>query len=337
MIRKQKQKTDIFVSIVSLAKVAALYYTEKVKDGADMRIEYSLDNRISGENGSCVALGFFDGVHPGHRAVIGACCGQKGENDAIVLTFADSPAAALGREAPPLLTDNEIKAELAESIGADEIIFADFLSLKDMSANDFVRTVLRDKLNAAAVYCGVNYHFGKNGEGDITALRELCAIEGIKVSVIEPVLYDGEPISSTRIRAELADGDIGQANAMLGYPYAVRGVISSGNHIGTQLGYPTLNLPMDNKLAVPRYGVYASRVIIDGRSYTAATNIGVHPTVGQSSEPVCESFLLDYNGGELYGESAKCELVRFVRPEMKFSSAGELCAQVARDIAEIRG
>lgn len=337
MIRKLKQKTDIFVSIVSLAKVAALYYTEKVKDGADMRIEYCLDKRITSGNGSCVALGFFDGVHPGHRAVIGACCAKKGGNDAVMLTFADSPAAALGREAPPLLTDNERKAELVESIGADEIIFADFLLLKDMSAADFVRAVLRDKLNAAAVYCGENYRFGKNGEGDTAALKELCAIEGIRVSVIEPVLFDGEPISSTRIRASIADGDIEKANAMLGYSYAVRGVIGSGNHIGTQLGYPTLNLQMDNKLAVPRYGVYASRVSIDGRSYTAATNIGVHPTVRQSSKPVCESYLLDYTGTELYGLSAKCELVRFVRPEMKFSSAGELCAQVARDIAEIRG
>ena len=284
---------------------------------------------------SRAALGFFDGVHPGHRAVIDACRAKKGDEKAVVLTFRESPAASLGLPVPAALTDNETKAELLATAGVDAVIYEDFAEIRDMRARDFVREILRDRLHAVQVCCGYNYRFGKGGTGDIEMLRALCDEYGIAVTVIAPVYREGEAVSSTRIRELLTAGEIARANLLLGYPYAVRGDIGSGNHIGTALGFPTVNLPIGKGLCVPRYGVYAARITIDGKSYIGATNIGVHPTVGANPHPLCETFILGYEGGELYGERAVCELLRFIRPEKRFATADALREQVTRDIAQI--
>ena len=284
------------------------------------------------EGRTCVALGFFDGVHRGHRAVIDACCADKGGDSAVVLTFRESPAAALGAEVPPSLTDNARKAALIAQTGADAVIFADFLSLRDLSPADFVRTILRDRLRARRVFCGYNYRFGKFGAGDTAALIRLCADEGIEAVTVPPVGVDGESASSTRIRELLLAGEIERANRMLGYPYAIGGEIAGGNHIGTTLGFPTVNLVIGEGLCVPRCGVYASRMTVGGRTFPGATNIGVHPTVGEIERPICETFLIGYDGGELYGSAALCELTDFIRPERRFASTDELTEQVEKDI-----
>lgn len=281
-----------------------------------------------------VALGYFDGVHRGHRAVIAAC--KKGEGDAVVLTFRESPAAALGYAAPPALTDPARKAALMEQAGADAVIFADFRELRDLEPEQFVRAVLRDRLGAAGVACGYNYRFGRNGAGDTELLLRLCAAEDIGATVVQPVSVDGEAVSSTRIRELLAEGEITRVNRMLGSPFAVCGEIRSGNHIGTTLGFPTLNLPVGEGLCMPRRGVYAARVTVGGRSYIAATNIGVRPTVERDGAPVCESFLLGYEGGDLYGYTAVCELTRFIRPERRFEDFDALKRQVLSDIETVR-
>ena len=301
-----------------------------------MRVYYSIDEYAARANGARVALGFFDGVHEGHRAVLRRCAAEKGGNEAAALTFSQSPAQALGRQAPPLLTDNARKAELMAQLGIDAVIFADFGSLMRMSAEDFVRDILAAKLKAAGVYCGYDYRFGAGGSGDADALARLCAREGIEVGVEEPFVMDGDAVSSTRIRAMLAGGDIAAANRLLGSRYTVSGRVGGGNRIGRGLGFPTINLPLGEGLCVPRYGVYAARVTVGGGAYRAAVNIGVHPTVGEAERPVCECFLLDFGGGELYGESAVCELIGFVRPEMRFADGDALRAQIAHDVVSVR-
>lgn len=287
------------------------------------------------ENGAYVALGFFDGVHLGHQAVIGGCAAESGDLPCAVLTFNESPAKALGKTAPPLLSDNRRKAELIARLGADETIFADLARIKDHSPREFVHVILRDRLNAKRVYCGFNYRFGKNGEGDINDLRELCREVGIGVTVQESVSVDGEQISSSAIRALIADGEIARANKMLGYRFAVGGDIGSGNHIGTAMGFPTVNIPLTKGIVIPRFGVYASVITVDGKAFRGATNIGVHPTVGANAEPLCETFLLDFQGGDLYGKRAVCELRRFIRPEKRFRSTEELTEQVGKDCQTI--
>lgn len=301
-----------------------------------MAVFYDITEYAASREGTAVALGFFDGVHLGHRAVLAGCAGEQGGLRSVALTFRESPAAALGRGRPPMLTDNERKASLISALGVEDVIFADFGAVKDLSAEAFVKEILRDKLNARAVYCGFNYRFGKNGGGDTAALRELARACGMTVKISEPVYLDGEQVSSTRIREYIADGEIGRANAMLGYPYGIAGKIADGNHIGTTMGFPTVNIPIGAGTAAPRRGVYASRITIDGQRYRGATNIGVHPTVGESESPLCETFILDYHGGSLYGKDVVCELMRFIRPERRFDSIGALTEQVKADCERIK-
>ncbi len=298
-----------------------------------MTVVDGLQSYTAQASGAAVALGFFDGVHLGHRAVIGACAADR--LPGVVLTFAEAPAKTLGRECPPLLTDNERKTELLAGLGVQEIVFADFSALRELSPAEFVRTVLRDRLNARQVYCGFNYRFGAGGSGDTAALTELCVQEGIGVTVCDPVYLDGEAVSSTRIRECIASGDVERAAAMLGGRYTITGRIGDGNRIGTSMGFPTVNIPLQEGLVIPRFGVYASVLTIGGRRYRGATNIGVHPTVKETSLPLCESFLLDFEGGDLYGKSAACELCRFIRSERKFDSVDELCAQIQEDCRQI--
>lgn len=301
-----------------------------------MAVYHGIDAYTPTEYGAHVALGYFDGVHMGHRAVIAACADSKGRCDSLVLTFSQSPAAALGRPQPSILTDNATKAALIGEMGIDGVIFADFNAVRDYSAENFVRVILRDRLHAKKVCCGYNYRFGKDGRGDTILLRRLCAAYGIGVEVHEPVSIDGTAVSSTEIRRRLSAGDVAGANRMLGYPYRICGTVVGGNHIGTEMGYPTVNIPIADGAAVPAYGVYATEIRIDGRVYKGATNIGVHPTVGSNDMPLCETFLLDFEGGDLYGKHAACALLRYIRPESAFRSPQELSEQIQRDIAQIQ-
>lgn len=301
-----------------------------------MKVYNSFDEYQPNNSGACVALGFFDGVHLGHRAVIGSCAAEKGGLRCTVLTFQESPAKLLRKSVPPMLTSNERKAELIAQLGADEVIFADFNAVMEMSPADFVTDILCSKLNAKKVYCGFNYRFGFGGAGATAMLKELCAEHGIDVIVKEPIFCDKEQVSSSLIRACISDGEIEKANRLLGYRYAVEGNIGSGNHIGTAMGFPTVNIPIGEGLTVPRFGVYASALTIDGACYRGATNIGVHPTVGAEEVPLCETFLLDYDGGELYGKKAVCELLAFIREERRFDSQEELIAQIQKDCETIK-
>lgn len=300
-----------------------------------MKIYNSIKDYAKTGYQSHVALGFFDGVHCGHRAVIGDCVADRGECQSVVLTFAESPARALEKHEVRLITDNARKAQLIEGLGVDALIFADFARIKDLSPEEFVRRVLKEQLRAQKVSCGYNYRFGKNGAGDVETLRALCAESGIAVHVLGSVSVKGRAVSSSAIRALLQDGEIAQANVLLGYAYTIGGRIDSGNHIGSKMGFPTVNIPIGEGPVVPKYGVYASRVTIDGKTYRGATNIGVHPTVRENHAPLCETFLLDFDG-DVYGEEAICELVQFIRPEKRFGSMEELSAQVGRDIERIK-
>lgn len=300
-----------------------------------MKVYNSIEDFAKTGDKSHVALGFFDGVHHGHRAVIHDCVANNGDCRSVVLTFRESPARMLGNSDIRLITDNGKKAEMIEQLGAHALIFADFDGIKDLSAEEFVCRVLKEQLHAQKVSCGYNYRFGKNGAGDVETLRALCHKNGIAVSVLGSVSIDGRAVSSSAIRALLRDGEIAQANRLLGYAYTIGGQIDSGNHIGTKMGYPTVNISVAEELIVPRYGVYASRVTVGGKIYRGATNIGVHPTVGENDAPICETFLLDFDG-DIYGEDAVCEPIRFIRPEKIFNSLEELTAQVGRDIETIK-
>ena len=283
------------------------------------------------EYNTAVALGFFDGVHIGHKAVINACKNLKNDGEKLtVFTFKDSPSGTLSGNKKPLLTTNDEKFELFESLGVDIVYCVDFNEVKDLCAETFVDDILCDKLNAKTVVTGFNYRFAKDGKGTTEDLEKLCSNHCIRTHICKPVIFDDVPVSSTRIRECIKNGEIESANKMLGYNFSIKSVIHSGNHIGTKLNSPTINQSLNSILVTPKFGVYATKVTIDNNAYFGATNIGCHPTVGECT-PICETHLLDFNSSDLYDKNATTEILHFVRSEQKFDSLDALKEQIETD------
>lgn len=282
-----------------------------------------------------VALGFFDGVHLGHQDVIKTAVNASSDVcKATVLTFNNSPSYILSGNKKPLLTTDEEKFKLFEKLGVEYVYCIDFNEVCSMTAEDFVREVLYDTLNAKFVIAGFNYHFGKGGNADADDLISMCHSLKMDACKRTPVKYKDEPISSTRIRECISNGEIETANAMLSYNFSITSKVTSGNHIGTTLSTPTINQPLKSEIVTPKFGVYASKVTVDDKVYLGATNIGTHPTVGKT-EPLCETHLLNFDPGDLYGKNVKTELLHFIRPEKKFDSLDELKNQIQRDKDDI--
>lgn len=279
---------------------------------------------------SCVALGFFDGLHEGHKEVIKSTVKEKDELSSVVLTFEKSPAAVLKNCEQELLLTNTKKAEMLEKMCVNSTIFVDFSSIMNMSAEQFVDEILDKELKAEKVFCGFNYHFGKSGKADTNTLKKLCEKRGIEVMVAKPVLFEDEAISSTRIRNAIKSGEIKKANAMLGYNFSITGVVEKGNEIGHTLSSPTVNIELEKGIIVPKFGVYKTKVTVEDFTYIGATNIGVHPTVGECS-PICETYLFDFENKDIYGEKITVELLDFIREEKKFDSKEELKIQIEED------
>ena len=277
-----------------------------------------------------VALGLFDGIHIGHRAVISKTldCGLVSS----VFTFSDG-ARAMPKGAPALLSP-ENKQTLLTQTGVQELINVDFDCVRALSPREFVTTVLKDALHTARVCCGENFRFGADGAGNAETLRALCAEQQIDLEVVKTVDCDGVPISSTRIREAVAAGDLPLATRLLGHPFWLDEVVSKGQQLGRTLGFPTLNQYLPEDFVEPRFGVYLSAVEIDGRVHTGLTNIGRRPTVG-SDAPLAETWVPDYEG-DLYGQTVRTIPVRFLRPEQAFPSVEALQAQLQKDAAAAR-
>ncbi len=273
-----------------------------------------------------VALGVFDGLHSAHRAVIARAVGTDG-CAAAVFTFAGSPEE-LPKQAKELCTEEQ-KQVLLHSMGVDELFAVRFDAVRQLSPAAFVEQVLRDKLDAKRVCCGENFRFGRDAGGDVPLLRELCAANGIEVCVVPTILCDGAPISSTRIRTCIEQGNMALGSRLLGRPFTLRLPVTYGRQTGRQWGFPTINQVVPPSFVRPQFGVYASSVVVDGRAIPGVTNIGVHPTVG-ATQPVAETYIPGYDG-DLYGQTVSVTPVRLLRPEQSFASVDMLRAQIASD------
>lgn len=271
---------------------------------------------------TAVALGFFDGVHLGHRQVLESAVKYKSEG-LVPTAFIFSRTPKQNDRGRQLLTFDE-KIKRFEMLGIEQLYVIDFESMRDTSPEDFVEKILSGVFNARRVFCGFNYHFGAGGSGDTAALKRLCGESGITASVSEPVEVDGAPVSSSRIRALLQDGDVATANRLLGYEYGYSGEVVEGNHLGAAMQTPTINLEIPGDIMLLRFGVYASLVNAGGKVYPGVTNIGVKPTVADDNAPNCETWMLGYDGGELYGERVEVRLIGFIRAEKRFPSMLEL-------------
>lgn len=279
-----------------------------------------------------VALGVFDGLHIGHRAVLAAACGVIDEDGAILRATALCMTGVPKHKAGRLLTASR-EEQLLGTLGTDEWIDMPFEVVCDLSPERFVREILCDLLHARVVCCGYNYRFGKHGVGTVDTLRTLCEPLGIRVTVVGAVERDGEPVSSTRVREAVAVGDMALAARLLGRPFSVELPVTDGDHRGRQWGIPTLNQVFPPDYAVPRYGVYASLVVVGERQYHAVTNIGVHPTVGGVKEPQAETWIREFDG-DLYGQTAQVLLIRFLREERCFADVETLKAQIVTDATD---
>ena len=269
-----------------------------------------------------VAVGEFDGVHLGHREVI--------SGSDTVLTFEPHPASVVRPGGgPKLLTTLELKAELVAELGVEELVVVPFdESFAQQEAAEFIDRVLIEALAATRVSVGANFRFGHRARGTAALLESDGRFETRVVPLVE---VDGLPVSSTRIRNLLGDGDVDAAAQLLGAPFRMRGEVVPGDRRGRELGFPTANMVPDPKLASPGHGVYACRA----GEHVAAVNVGVRPTFGAGLNSLVEAFLLDYDG-DLYGQRLTVEFVARLRGEERFESAQELVAQMHRDVQRTR-
>ena len=281
---------------------------------------------------TAIALGNFDGLHKGHADVISNAVKQS-FNGLVpyVLIFDQHPQQVLTGKMPrQLMTYKQLK-EITEKMGCG-IVHISFDEIRNMTPDEFVKNILVDKLGAAFVSCGFNYRFGKNGAGDTNALKELCNQHGIELSISDAVEYSGAPISSTRIRKEIENGNIEEANNMLGRCFSYAAEVVSGDRRGRTLGFPTMNQFFPDNFIVPKYGVYASKSFIDEKWYPSVTNIGIRPTIG-NSRPRSETSVIGFSG-DLYGKSIPVALISYLREEIRFSTLDELSAQIKKDSAK---
>lgn len=286
-----------------------------------------------------LTLGVFDGLHLGHQLILRTVVDRARAVGAIptVITFDPHPRAVLHAEsAPPLLQTFDQKTEAFSMMGIEQTIVVRFTAdFARVSAGDFLRDVVRDRLRAREVYLGRGFAFGRGREGTIEFLRQASAELGFVADEVAEVRLRGRRISSTRIRELLAEGQVNLARCMLGRPYGVEGLVTHGDERGRTLGFPTANIRPHNRV-VPRRGVYVTATLIEGAWRRSVTNIGVRPTFEQSEvEPSIETHVLDWSG-DLYDDVVRVRFLHRLRDERRFASIDNLRAQIAYDTARAR-
>ena len=289
------------------------------------------------ENGRVMAVGFFDGVHIGHAALLERAKQRALETGArpAVLSFDTHPDDLVFHQAVKLIGDPENRRDLIERcFGIEEVFFLRFDNdLMNMSWEQFI-SFSAEKFNIRCYVVGYDFTFGKDGEGTAEKLKLYCQQNGLGCEVIDAVRLDGEVVSSTLIRSMIEQGNIQQANRFLGHPYCLSGIVRNGFHIGRQIQAPTINLPFPEGVVIPKHGVYAAKVVLrNGKEFMAATNVGTRPTVSTGKKVNVESFLLHFNG-DLYGVRVRVDFYSFLRQERRFPDLQTLSAQIQTDIGE---
>ncbi len=290
--------------------------------------------------GGVATIGNFDGVHLGHRKILQAVVSRAKEigRPSIAITFEPHPLAVLRPDlAPPRLQTLHQKEEVIEAIGIEWLLVIPFT--RDFSLTepeDFARDFLCARLAVKELHIGHHFAFGRGKRGNLELLRQMSPTCGYVASGVDEVRYGGEAISSTRIRAAIARGEIRDANAMLGREYELDGIVSKGERVGRKIGYPTINLAPENEL-YPGDGVYVTQIEIRsfGRRLDCVTNIGHRPTVYEDYATPVETYVLDFSS-EVYGERVRLFFFDRLREERKFPSVTALTEQIGRDIEATR-
>ena len=276
------------------------------------------------------ALGFFDGVHLGHQALLAECVSlaKKLGAQTAAITFDRHPRSLFDQTPPPLISTAASRDLLLRRYGIDFVrVFPVTREIMGMPWRKFLAEMMA--CGAVGFVCGDDFHFGRSNEGSVQALKEFCGQRGMPCVIVPEQAVDGKRISSTYIRRQIETGDMETAMRFLGHPHIISGIVIPGKQLGRTLGIPTANILLEPGLVVPKFGVYACRVTIDGKTYSAVTNVGTRPTVSGVGVTV-EPWILDFDGN-LYGQEITLEFHRFLRPETKFDGLEALKTQINRD------
>jgi len=308
-----------------------------IESEGEMPVEEELAKAAPGRD-MALTIGVFDGVHLGHESLLRRLRERAAEEDLMsgVVTFRRHPRLVLSPEAKlTYVTSLKERTRLLESFGIDRVVTLSFTpEVSQLGARDFI-ALLRKHLRMRALVVGPDFALGHQREGSIEKLRSFGEELGFSVDVVQPMVSEGEVVSSTAIRTALSHGDMLKVSRLLGRNFTLVGEVAKGDQRGRTLGFPTANLVPDPEQALPPDGVYISRAFVGERAYPAVTNIGVRPTFGDGRR-IVEVHLLDFEERDLYGETLRAELVKRLRGEVKFSGPGELVEQMKRDVEQAR-
>lgn len=285
-----------------------------------------------------VSIGKFDGLHNGHKKLVAEMMNYRIQGrKAAMFTFSTPPGTLVRGKTQNVIMTNREREQLLEDAGLDYLVEYPFdEEVRSMAPERFVEEILVEKMNAEVIVTGPDCHFGYKAAGDRAMLEALAPKYGYRYIVVEKAKdEDYKIISSTYVRDLLADGEIMKANKLLGYRYYITGIVEHGKSIGHRRLYPTANIIPPKEKHLPKYGVYVSRVSVEGKVYGGLTNVGEKPTIEGKNPAGVETYLYDFEG-DLYGKEIKVELLDFVRPEMKFGSIEELKAQLDYDVKACR-
>ena len=287
-----------------------------------------------------IALGFFDGVHLGHGALLRRAAeeAKKRGCESAVFTFDRPPKEVITGIPCPLINSPEDRAELVKRLyGIDEMIMVPFDDeMRTTPWDRFVTDILVGRYGAVHLVAGHDHHFGHRNQGSPELLREKCTELGLGCDIIPAVTIDGVTVSSTHIRKLLEEGDVETARAFLGHPHVLTQTVGHGRQLGRTIGIPTANLVAPPHVLLPKRGVYAAKITLpDGRAFGGVTNVGVRPTVNNGQDVTVEPWILDFDG-DLYGQAIRVEFFRRLRDERKFESLEALKAQIETDAVKTR-
>lgn len=286
-----------------------------------------------------IALGFFDGVHKGHGALLRRVAERARALGAVpsAFTFDIHPESLILGRSTPLLSTTADRADLMRRLyGIQDIIVARYdRAMMKTPWESFITDHLIRDCGAVHLVAGHDFHFGYRGEGNPERLKLKCRELGLGCDIIHPVLQDGITVSSTYIRTLVAQGEMERARAFLGHPHTLSETVAHGKRLGSALGFPTVNLHIPAGVLVPACGVYATQVWVDGQPHMAVTNVGSRPTVDDGDSLTVEAFLLDFEG-DLYDKTVRVEFYKFLRPEEKFPDLDTLRAEILRNVDQTR-
>lgn len=286
-----------------------------------------------------IGLGFFDGVHLGHGAILNnvKSMAEKMGAKSAVITFDDHPLSYVNGESVKLLTSPEDRCKLMRELyGIDEIIVLRFnRSLMTMNWNEFLDILISD-YHAVGLVFGYDYSCGYKGEGTAVKIQKKCDELGICCIIVPPFFKNGIRVSSSVLREVIADGNMEYAHDLYGHPHIFSSVVRSGKKLGRKLNAPTVNMLFPSNILIPRFGVYAVKVLLpDGSTYKGVANIGTRPSIDDGNQITAETFILDYSGS-LYGEKLTLMFYKYIRPERQFDSLESLKKQIAADCDTVR-